>query len=138
MKFYDIDDIFTEGKYEGMTLAEVYELDPKYIKRCEEDFDDFYVAPRVMKELKSVARDNAIMNMNLDEMSDDEIAEFLKEEGGDFGFDEEDLRNEGFGEWNDDESEEGVEFEDIDELDLDSEFGEEGPFDEGDFEDENW
>ena len=31
MKFYDIDSVFTFGKYEGMTIAEVYEKDPKYL-----------------------------------------------------------------------------------------------------------
>ena len=30
MQFYDIDSIFTFGKYEGETLAEVFEKDPKY------------------------------------------------------------------------------------------------------------
>ena len=35
MKFYDIDSVFTFGKYEGMTIAEVYEKDPKYLKYCE-------------------------------------------------------------------------------------------------------
>ena len=32
MKVYDIDSVFTFGKYEGMTIAEVYEKDPKYLK----------------------------------------------------------------------------------------------------------
>ena len=39
MKFYDIDSVFTFGKYEGMTIAEVYEKDPKYLKYCEENTD---------------------------------------------------------------------------------------------------
>ena len=42
MKFYDIDSVFTFGKYEGMTIAEVYEKDPKYLKYCEENIDEFY------------------------------------------------------------------------------------------------
>ncbi len=40
MKFYDIDSVFTFGKYEGMTIAEVYEKDPKYLKYCEENIDE--------------------------------------------------------------------------------------------------
>ena len=43
MKFYDIDSVFTFGKYEGMTIAEVYQKDPKYLKYCEENIDEFYV-----------------------------------------------------------------------------------------------
>lgn len=82
MKFYDVDDIFTFGKYENDTLAEVYEKDPKYIKYCQDNIDDFYISPSVLKELKNMKKmsnDNKLLNTNLDEMSDDEIAEFLKE-----------------------------------------------------------
>ena len=80
MKFYDIDSVFTFGKYEGMTIAEVYEKDPKYIKYCEENIDEFYVSPSVKRELKSLGRaanDSALLNMNFDKMSDDEIESFM-------------------------------------------------------------
>ena len=87
MKFYDIDSVFTFGKYEGMTIAEVYEKDPKYLKYCEENIDEFYVSPSVMRELKSMNRainDSALLDANFDKMSDDEIDEFIS------GHDEED------------------------------------------------
>ena len=80
MKFYDIDSVFTFGKYEGMTIAEVYEKDPKYIKYCEENIDEFYVSPSVKRELKSLgwaSNDSALLNMNFDKMSDDEIESFM-------------------------------------------------------------
>lgn len=80
MKFYDIDSIFTFGKYEGMTIAEVYEKDPKYIKYCQDNIDEFYVSNSVMKELKAMSRemtDAALLNANLDEMTDDEIAAMM-------------------------------------------------------------
>ncbi len=77
MKFYDIDSIFTFGKYEGKTLAEVFEVDPKYIKYCQDNIDEFYIAPNVLKELKTVERDNRLLSANLDEMSDDELADFM-------------------------------------------------------------
>lgn len=82
MKFYDIDSIFTFGKYEGMTIAEVYEKDPKYIKYCQDNIDEFYVSNSVMKELKALSRektDAALLNANLDEMTDDEIAAMIGE-----------------------------------------------------------
>ena len=53
MKFYDVDAVFTFGKYEGKSLAEVYVKDPKYLTFCSENIDEFYVSPEVMKELKS-------------------------------------------------------------------------------------
>ena len=79
MKFYDVDSIFTFGKYEGETLAEVFEKDPKYIKYCEENIDDFYISPEVLKELRSTSRDNRLLTANLGEMSDDELAEFMSD-----------------------------------------------------------
>ncbi len=79
MKFYDIDSVFTSGKYAGETLAEVYEKDPKYIKYCQENDDDFYISPEVMKELKTLARDHRLLTQDLDKLSDEELAEFLDE-----------------------------------------------------------
>jgi len=138
MKFYDIDSIFTEGKYVGLTLAEVFEKDPKYIRFCEENLDDFYISPRVLKELKTISRDNAIMNNNLDEMSDDEIAAFLNEMNEDDIFNEEGIIG---GDDNFDEDDD-VKFEDIDELDLENEFGDsfgdDDDFSSDGFEDPEW
>ena len=61
MKFYDIDSVFISGKYAGETLAEVFEKDPKYINYCQENDDDFYVSPEVMKELRTLARDHRLL-----------------------------------------------------------------------------
>ncbi len=79
MKFYDIDSIFTFGKYEGQTLAEVFEKDPKYINYCQENIDDFYISPDVLKELRSSSRDNKLLSANLDEMTDEELRDFMNE-----------------------------------------------------------
>ena len=89
MKFYDLDDVFTFGKYEGQTIAEVYEKDPKYIKYCEENIDEFYVSPGLKRDLKSLGRaisDSALLDRDFDKMSDDEIAEFMHQmdEGDEF------------------------------------------------------
>lgn len=80
MKFYDLDDVFTFGKYEGQTIAEVFEKDPKYIKYCEENIDEFYVSPTLKRDLKSLGRavsDSALLDMDFDKMTDDEIAAFM-------------------------------------------------------------
>ena len=92
MKFYDLDDVFTFGKYEGLTIAEVYEKDPKYIKYCEENIDEFYVSPSLKRELKSLGRaisDSALLDMDFDKMSDDEIDAFMHgmDEGDEFSED---------------------------------------------------
>ena len=53
MKFYDVDARFTFGKYEGLSLAEVFAKDPKYIDYCSNNIDEFYVSKAVLKELKA-------------------------------------------------------------------------------------
>ncbi|MCQ2313772.1 MAG: hypothetical protein MJZ56_01175 [Bacteroidales bacterium] len=129
MKFYDVDDIFTFGKYENDTLAEVYEKDPKYIKYCQDNIDDFYISPSVLKELKNIKKmsnDNKLLNTNLDEMSDDEIADFLKEMNETEDFDPSQFEDFEYDEENDTYGEE---------LNEDELFGEEDEDDE-DFLDE--
>ena len=117
MKFYDIDSVFTFGKYEGMTIAEVYQKDPKYLKYCEENIDEFYVSPSVMRELKSMSRsinDSDLLDVNFDKMSDDEVASFITGHDEEEAFDEERLERD---------------------FDRDSnDFADDSPFDE--FEDE--
>lgn len=123
MKFYDIDDIFTFGKYEGETLTEVFEKDPKYIKYCEENIDDFYVSPGVMKSLRTLSRDNRLMTANLDEMTDDELQEFMSDMNDIDDFDESKLE-EDF-DWEDGENMFADEDDDL--------FGEEEYLDESEF-----
>jgi hypothetical protein len=94
MKFYDVDSMFTFGKYEGMTIAEVYEKDPKYIKYCQDNIDEFYVSPSVLKELKSMGRsasDAALLQTDFDKMDDDEIEDFMDSMDEDEDFDESNL-----------------------------------------------
>lgn len=97
MKFYDLDDVFTFGKYEGLTIAEVYEKDPKYIKYCEENIDEFYVSPALKRELKSLGRaisDSALLDMDFDKMSDDDIEKFMNSMDEDDEFSEDKLDDE--------------------------------------------
>ena len=97
MKFYDLDDVFTFGKYEGMTIAEVYEKDPKYIKYCEENIDEFYVSSSLKRELKSLGRavsDSALLDMDFDKMSDDDIEKFMNSMDEDDEFSEDKLDDE--------------------------------------------
>ena len=126
MKFYDLDDVFTFGKYEGMTIAEVYQKDPKYIKYCEENIDEFYVSPSLKRELKDLGRavsDSALLDMDFDKMTDDEIEAFMHD------MDEGDEFSEG-------KLEEDFDWEDAD-IPDDSPFDEfEDEYDENEFDDE--
>ena len=105
MKFYDIDSLFTFGKYEGMSLAEVLMKDPGYLKYCKENIDEFYISPSAERELKELSRDmkdQALMNVDFDKMSDDEIAAFINNMDNEGGFDAKDFGESTF-EWDDNE-----------------------------------
>lgn len=73
MKFYDVDARFTFGKYEGLSLAEVFAKDPKYIDYCTNNIDEFYVSKAVLKELKAG-------NFNLDTEEADEDDQFAADD----------------------------------------------------------
>lgn len=126
MQFYDVDSIFTFGKYEGQTLAEVFEKDPKYINYCQENLDEFYIAPDVLKELRATSRDNKLLTANLDEMSDEELAEFMNDMNDIDEFDESKLE-EDF-DWEEGENMFAEDEEDI--FDEDEEYYDENSFDE--------
>lgn len=78
MKFYDSDSEFTFGKYEGKTIKEVFEQDPKYIDFCFNNIDEFYVSPDVMKELRSLDPRFTATSSN-EEFDDDLFESYLDE-----------------------------------------------------------
>ena len=71
MKFYDVDARFTFGKYEGLSLAEVFAKDPKYIDFCSNNIDEFYVSKAVLKELKA----GNFMKATEDQEDDDQFSD---------------------------------------------------------------
>ncbi|MDO8897970.1 MAG: hypothetical protein Q7V19_10000 [Bacteroidales bacterium] len=77
MKFYDVDSEFTFGKYEGKTIKEIFEKDPKYIDFCFNNIDEFYVSPEVMKELKQL--DPKFTGPSLNDLDDDLLESYLDE-----------------------------------------------------------
>lgn len=80
MKFYDVESEFTFGKYEGKTLQEVFEKDPKYIDFCFNNYDEFYVSPDVMKELRNLnLKEISPLLADADDMNDDELDSFFDE-----------------------------------------------------------
>jgi hypothetical protein len=80
MKFYDVESEFTFGKYEGKTLQEVFEKDPKYIDFCFNNYDEFYVSPDVMKELRNLnLKEVSPLLADADDLNDDELDSFFDE-----------------------------------------------------------
>ncbi|KAF0129487.1 MAG: hypothetical protein FD155_2410 [Bacteroidetes bacterium] len=79
MKFYDSDSEFTFGKYEGKTIKEVFEQDPKYIDFCFNNIDEFYVSPDVMKELRSLDPRFTAATTSNEEFDDDLFESYLDE-----------------------------------------------------------
>ncbi len=99
MKFYDVDSEFTFGKYEGKTIKEVFDKDPKYIDFCFNNIDEFYVSPAVLKELKA---GQSTIALPKDEEEDDILDSFFEDaeevedfdpdiSEEDFNWDDEDL-----------------------------------------------
>jgi len=101
MKFYDVDTEFTFGKYEGKTIREVFERDPKYIDFCFNNIDEFYVSPAVMRELKEMnpkfsmpaetdMDDDDMLEAYLEDAEEiDDFEQNFKEEDEDFNWDDE-------------------------------------------------
>jgi broad specificity phosphatase PhoE len=122
MKFYDVDSEFTFGKYEGKTIREVFEKDPKYIDFCFNNIDEFYVSPAVLRELRDMDPKYALP-AQADDMNDDVMESFLEdaEELGEFeeNFKEEE---EEFG-WDDDlDLGAGDDFDDYQSYDEDDDY----------------
>ncbi len=99
MKFYDIDTEFTFGKYEGKTIKEVFEKDPKYIDFCLNNIDEFYVSPSVLKELKSISNK---VNLSLDDDQDDDILDSFYEDAEEVDEFEEEIDADNF-DWEDED-----------------------------------
>jgi broad specificity phosphatase PhoE len=99
MKFYDVDSEFTFGKYEGKTIKEVFEKDPKYIDFCYNNIDEFYVSPSVLKDLKAGGKMPTSPEEDTDDVLDsffedaEEVEDFEPEidEDEEFNWDDDDL-----------------------------------------------
>lgn len=60
MTFYDLDTVFTFGKYKGETLRDVFERDPAYVDYCLVNVDEFLVEDFVLDDLKELNPDYPI------------------------------------------------------------------------------
>lgn len=55
IKFYNVDSIFTFGKYEGQSLAEIFKINPSYIfDYCLCKHDNFFIAYSTFKDLLQI------------------------------------------------------------------------------------
>ena len=60
MTFYDLDTVFTFGKYKGETLRDVFERDPAYVDYCLVNVDEFLVEDFVLDDLREINPDYPI------------------------------------------------------------------------------
>ncbi len=126
MKFYDVESEFPFGKYEGKTLQEVFDMDPKYIDFCFNNYDEFYVSPDVMKELKNINPKiiSSATVEGLGDMNDDELDSYF-EEAEEIEEIEADDFNEVELEWDEDDDIAGIsddDFESFDDFDDDDDY----------------
>lgn len=70
MKFYNLDTEFTFGKYEGKTVREILELQPKYLDWCAINLDHFYISEKVIEEIKTI-----ITDFKISEEGDNKLSE---------------------------------------------------------------
>jgi hypothetical protein len=104
MKFYDLDSVFTFGKYEGKTIKEVFERDPKYIDFCFNNIDEFYVSPEVMRELRDLNLAEISEPSALESFDDDILDAYLDDATAEFDdFDESMLDDDEEPRWDDEE-----------------------------------
>jgi|LakMenEpi03Aug12_release.lakeMendotaPanAssembly.Ray.scaffolds.fasta_scaffold1015646_2 hypothetical protein len=57
MKHYDLDSLFTFGKYEGKTGRQIIDLQPSYIDWCARNLDHFYISEEVIEEIIKIKPD---------------------------------------------------------------------------------
>ncbi|MCE1202130.1 MAG: hypothetical protein LWX09_08545 [Bacteroidia bacterium] len=104
MKFYDLDSVFTFGKYEGKTIKEVFERDPKYIDFCFNNIDEFYVSPEVMRELRAMNLAEITEPTSLESFDDEMLDAYLDDATEELdGFDESVLDDDEEPRWDDEE-----------------------------------
>lgn len=124
MKFYELDSVFTFGKYEGMTIKEVFERDPKYIDFCYNNIDEFYVSPEVMHELRATNLAEISEPSAMESFDDDILDAYLDDATEELdGFDESAFDDDDEPRWDDEEDFDlGIdddEFENYDDFDDD-------------------
>jgi hypothetical protein len=54
MKFYNLETKFTFGKYEGLTVEDVIDLEISYIEFCLYNLDHFYISDEVIAKILSL------------------------------------------------------------------------------------
>ena len=73
MKFYDLNTEFTFGKYEGKTIRDVLEIQPKYLDWCAINLDHFYISEEVIEEIKTI-----IIDFKISEEGNNKLSEKYK------------------------------------------------------------
>jgi hypothetical protein len=54
MKFYELNSVFTFGKYQGKTALEILNLQPSYLDWCAINLDHFIMSENVIDEIEKL------------------------------------------------------------------------------------
>lgn len=60
MKYYDLETVFSFGKFNGLSLSKVLSIQPSYVNWCLENLDHFYISEESQFEIKSIYKDFTI------------------------------------------------------------------------------
>ena len=80
MKNYNLDSIFTFGKFKGKTVKEVIELQPSYLDWCLKSIDSFSISENVITEIKANKPDFTFSSEALQKISIKNVKQQLTEE----------------------------------------------------------
>ncbi len=66
MKYYNLNSVFTFGKFNGLSVSKILSIQPSYINWCLENLDHFYVLEKDQIEMKNIYNE---FKLNMDKMS---------------------------------------------------------------------
>lgn len=70
MKSYDLDTLFTFGKYEGKTLKEIIEQEPDYLDWCVINLDHFYLSDDMVEEITKINKNFKLSDIALEKLKE--------------------------------------------------------------------
>jgi len=69
MKYYNLNSVFTFGKFNGLSVSKILSIQPSYINWCLENLDHFYILEEDQIEMKNIYNE---FKLNEDKMSFEE------------------------------------------------------------------
>ena len=74
MKYYNLETVFSFGKYNGLSISQVLLIQPTYINWCLDNLDHFFITAEIQLKIKSISEDFIInehkMSFELEDCDD--------------------------------------------------------------------